>query len=154
MLTCLWSYLLKTMKPIDEELRLTRLCNFAIWLDLVYSKGMSHVQKALYFEINWKIFRGAIFQNILSYYIQKQSSLGVLPKCCFTGKHLWQSSIAIAGVSPLIYYDRTLPRVFSRELTPLHTPTAAFVLPLIKLPLFTKSFLHYFPDILYHISLF
>ena len=152
MLTCLWSYLLKTMKPIDEELRLTRLCNFAIWLDLVYSKGMSHVQSSL----RWieTIFRGAIFQNILSYYIQKQSSLGVLPKCCFTGKHLWQSSIAIAGVSPLIYYDRTLSRVFSRELTPLHTPTAAFVLPLIKLPLFTKSFLHYFPDILYHISLF
>ena len=65
------------MKPIDEELRLTRLCNFAIWLDLVYSKGMSHVQKALYFEINWNNFQRSYFSE----YPQLLHPEAVVPRC-------------------------------------------------------------------------
>ena len=64
-----------------------------------------------------------------------QSSGGVLEKCCFTGKRLWQNPIGVKLQTSVmqVYYNRTPPWVFSCEFIPGHPIIADSVLSLIKL---------------------
>ena len=64
------------------------------------------------------ISRTAIFQNILTLYFK--FSTGVQYKCCFIGKYLLISSIAVK-LQPYalqLYCNRTLQLVFSFEFIP------------------------------------